>query len=158
MNEPSKAESARVYAIDEAEREAQALSSQVLDAIALKGKTSDLPPSVSRCDEDPDHLYKVRHPWSLWDVPEADMEKSMEQLKEALSKRGWEVVEYGRGKSSAGYLELTANSAKAQFSVNVTFMDKRKVDAKSNKFRNPSGIVVDLVSACFRVPDGKTVD
>ncbi|MEV4744445.1 hypothetical protein [Streptomyces sp. NPDC049555] len=145
--------------IDAARGEAKVLSSQVLESIGLKGRTSSPGPSISRCDEDPRHLYEVVHSWSLWGVPEADMERSMERLKDELPKRGWKVVSYGRDTSLAKNLELIADSTAYKFSVNITFMDKRRSKQyDSPKASKESGIMVVLGSACFRVPDGKTVD
>lgn len=145
--------------VDDSRNVAKELSSQILDAIDLKGKTSEPGPGVSPCEEDPKHQYQIRHPWSLWGLPEQDMERSMERLKDELPKHGWKVASYGRDKSVAKNLELIAESTKFKFSVNITFMDKRRSSketaARSGK---TSGIMVDLVSACFRVPDGKSVD
>ncbi|MFF4161302.1 hypothetical protein [Streptomyces sp. NPDC001678] len=151
--------SADVKDVDMARQEAKALSSEIFDAIGLKGQTSATWPGVLRCEEDSRHLYKIHHPWSVWGVPEEDMERSMEQLKEALPKRGWKLVSYGRDKSLAQNLELVADSAKSKFSVNITFMDKRRsAQYDSPKASKESGILVTVVSACFRVPDGKVVD
>lgn len=139
--------------------EAKELSSQILDAIGLKGRVSEPGPGVSRVDDDPEHLYKIRHPWSVWGVPEQDMERSMDRLKDELPKRGWKIVSYGRDKSLAENLELVADSVNSKFSVDITFMDKRR----SSKYDAPnaskeSGIMVNLESACFRVPEGKSVE
>ncbi|WP_370419476.1 hypothetical protein AB8O64_14015 [Streptomyces sp. QH1-20] len=145
--------------VDDARNVAKELSSQILDAIGLKGKTSEPGPGVSPCEEDSKHLYKIRHPWSLWGVPEQDMERSMERLKDELPKRGWKVASYGRNKSVAKNLELIAESTKFKFSVNITFMDKRRSSEETAaRAGKTSGIVVTLVSACFRVPEGKIVD
>ncbi|MFI1971671.1 hypothetical protein [Streptomyces cinnamoneus] len=83
----------------------------------------------------------------------------MEHLKVELPKQGWKVVSYGPDKSALKSIELIADSTKSKFSVNITFLDKRKV-VKGDPLTEiqTSGIKVDLVSACFRVPEGKTVD
>ncbi|MGW1195156.1 hypothetical protein ACWD4B_04755 [Streptomyces sp. NPDC002536] len=144
--------------IDAARKTAKELSSEILDAISLKGRVSGSGPGVSRCDEDPDHLYKIRHAWSVWGVPEEEMQRSLERLKDELPKRGWKVVRYGRDSSQAKNIEMVADSTKSKFSANITFMDKRGVKEASPQSSSTSGIMVDLVSACFRVPQGKTVD
>ncbi|MFI1797026.1 hypothetical protein ACH427_06640 [Streptomyces sp. NPDC020379] len=149
----------QVREVESVRTEAKDLSSQILDAISLKGRVSEPGPGVSRCDEDPEHLYKIHHAWSLWGVPESDMERSMDRLKAELPKRGWKVASYGRDKSLAKNLELVADSINFKFSVDITFMDKRR----SSEYDAPhaskeSGIMVNLESACFSVPDGKTVE
>ncbi|MFF4225693.1 hypothetical protein ACFYZH_22925 [Streptomyces abikoensis] len=149
----------RVREIETSRAEAKELSSQIFDAIGLKGQISQPGPGVSRCDKDPKVLYKIRHPWSLWGVPEADMEKAMERLNDELPKRGWKVTSYGRDSSRAKNLEIIADSKKFDFSANITFMDKRNPSQEAPAdLSKTSGIVVDVVSACFRVPDGKVVD
>lgn len=155
----TRGEKPQTQDIDNARKLAKDLSSQILDAIGLHGQTSSGGPGVSRCQDDPEHLYKIRHPWSVWGVPEQDMEKSMEHLKVELPKQGWKVVSYGPDKSALKSIELIADSTKSKFSVNITFLDKRKV-VKGDPLTEiqTSGIKVDLVSACFRVPEGKTVD
>ncbi len=75
----------------------------------------------------------------------------MERLKSDLPKRGWKVVKYGPDSSPSKSLELIADSTEKKFSVNVS-LDDRSGEGKESQ------IMVDLVSACFRVPEGKRVD
>ncbi|GHF37188.1 hypothetical protein GCM10010218_18440 [Streptomyces mashuensis] len=150
----------RVQEIDIAKGQAKELSSEIYDALGLQGQVSKSGPGVSPCDQDPEVLYKVFHPWSVWGVSEQDMERSMQRLKDDLPRRGWKVVEFGPGNTGARYLELTANSTRRQFSVNITFIDARRSapGSPSSRKYNPSGIRVHLTSACFRVPEGNKID
>ncbi len=135
--------------------QAKELSSQVLDIIGLKGELTDVPPGASRSEQEPERLYRITHPWSLSGAPEADMERAMQRLREQLPRHRWKVLEYGPGKSKAGYLELTANSEKYKFSVNVMFKDARKPGAVEASLNKTSALRVSLVSAYFRTPEGE---
>lgn len=142
--------------ISNSREDAEGVSSEIYDIIALRGKVSKGGPGVALCgDKDSDKFYVIHHPWSLRDVPIADMEAAMARLKEELPKRGWKIVSYGPDTSPAKNLELLADFTKKQYSVNIRLLDKTgrtEPDAPKSK------IHVDLVSACFQVPDGKTVN
>ncbi|WP_327297503.1 MULTISPECIES: hypothetical protein [unclassified Streptomyces] len=145
--------------VSSVKNEAQGLSSQLHHLMALDGKTTNTGPGVDLCDdEDPDHLYVVRHPWSLYGVPVEDMKKAMEQLKVELPRHDWKIVKFGPDSSPSKSLEIVANSTKGKFSVNITLYDRRKKSGNAPSASKVSIIAVDLASACFRVPHGKTVD
>lgn len=132
--------------------DARQLSSGILDSIALKGEVTKSGPGVAVCgDKDSDYFYKIHHPWSLRGMPIGDLKRAMERLKADLPKRGWKVVKYGPDSSPSKSLELIADSTEKKFSVNVS-LDDRSGENKESQ------ILVDLVSACFRVPEGKRVD
>ncbi|MEV6674970.1 hypothetical protein [Streptomyces sp. NPDC051162] len=140
-----------VREVENVRGEARQLSSGILDAIAVKGDVTKPGPGVAVCGgKDSDYFYKIHHPWSLRGVPVGDLKGAMERLKDDLPKRGWKVVKYGPDSSPSRSLELIADSTEKKFSVNVS-LDDRSGEGKDSQ------ILVDLVSACFRVPDGKTV-
>ncbi|MBB4794901.1 hypothetical protein [Streptomyces nodosus] len=138
-----------VLAVNEARTKANNISSQILDLIGIKeGKVAGGGAGVSLCDEDPDHLYLMRHPWSIYEVKPDTLEAGFQRLREKLPKNGWKVVAYGRDTSANKNLELTADSEKDPFSVNVSL-----------HVTGPSGtkepmIQVNVVSGCFRAPEG----
>ncbi|MEC4017131.1 hypothetical protein [Streptomyces sp. H27-D2] len=142
--------------ISDAKKAAEGFSSELIDIIALRGKLSEPGPGVSQCgEEDPEKFYAILHTWSLINVPVDDMEKAMVRLNEDLPKRGWKVSKYGPDASPSKSLELVANSKKKKFSVSVRLFDetgRAKPDGPKSK------IWVNLSSACFQVPKGKTVD
>ncbi|MEU2869956.1 hypothetical protein ABZ769_12225 [Streptomyces olivoreticuli] len=145
-----------VREVESVRGEARQLSSGLLDAIALKGDVTQPGPRIASCgDKDTDSFYKINHPWSIGGVPVGDMKRAMERLRDDLPKSGWKVVKYGPDSSPSKSLELLANSTERKFSVNISLHDGSK--AESSGAAKESRILVFLVSACFRVPEGKTV-
>lgn len=142
--------------ISEAREEARELSSVVLDVIDLKGEVSKSGPGVSPCrDKDSDRFYTIHHPWSLTGVPVEDMKKAMERLRKSLPEKGWKIVSYGPDVSPSKSIELVADSTKKKFSISIRLLDRTK---RANPGSLKALISVDLTSACFQVPKGKTVD
>lgn len=136
-------------AVDQARKAANHLSSQVLNLINIKqGKVAGGGAGVSLCDEDPDHLYRMRHPWSIYDVSAGELEAGFQRLREGLPKNGWKVVAYGRDTSANKNLELTADSTTERFSVNASLHI-----TGSSGTQQPM-IQVHMVSGCFRAPEG----
>ncbi|MFI1400157.1 hypothetical protein [Streptomyces sp. NPDC020681] len=133
--------------VDEARAKTKSVSGQIFDMIGLgQARTTEPGPGVSTCEQDPDHLFLSRHPWSLYGVPAAELEQGFQRLRETLPKKGWKVVEYGPNKSAAKTLELTADSEKEHFSVNAEL----RVGADE---KQPL-ILVNVVSGCYRAPEG----
>ncbi|MES9519158.1 hypothetical protein [Streptomyces capoamus] len=137
--------------VDRARDKAKAVSSAIYDMIGVdRGKTTERGPSVSPCDEDPEHLYKTRHPWSVYDVPEGDLKAGFQRLREELPKRGWKIVDYGPENSAAKSLSVTADSEKDRFSVHAVLM----VSTASNPHEREPLLSVTVVSGCWRAPQG----
>ncbi|MFJ1748257.1 hypothetical protein ACIOJD_18710 [Streptomyces sp. NPDC088116] len=141
--------------VEEARTKTKAVSSQIFDLIGIKQATTTEPgPGVSTCEQDPEHLFLSRHPWSLYGVSEAELKQGFQRLKENLPKHGWKIVEYGPNSSAAKTLELTADSEKEHYSLNAEL----RVDTDSSK-NAPSAnarpsIQIRVVSGCFRAPEG----
>ncbi|KND31434.1 hypothetical protein [Streptomyces acidiscabies] len=151
---PSASASATTYptlAVDEARSRAKTTASDLYDMIALpKAKVTQRGPAISPCDEDPTHLYKTRHPWSVYGVSEAELKAGFERLHQALPKQGWKVVSYGEENSEAKSLSLTADSGKDRFSVNAVLI----VSTPTNPHEKEPLIAVTVVSGCWRAPKG----
>ncbi|OKJ67245.1 hypothetical protein AMK29_11535 [Streptomyces sp. CB02261] len=113
-----------------------------------QGKTTPGGASASTCAEDPEHLFRIRHPWSVYDVSEEELKQGFERLHQALPAKGWKVVSYGPNNSEARSLELTAESEKEHFAVNAELW----VGSTDPKKKNLIGLTV--VSGCFRAPEG----
>lgn len=157
--------------IADAREEAQGVSSELFDVLALRGTVSRAGPGVALYgDLDPETFYRVHHPWSVTDVPVADMRRAMERLRAELPGRGWTVRRYGPDTSPNRNLELVADKDERRYVVSVRFMDRSGTEGNDGG-RPPSGtngtsgiqgtksrVFVDLVSTCFRVPEGRTVD
>lgn len=146
----------KVRYISDVREEAEAVSSELYDIIGLRGKVTGEGPGVSLCGEkDPEKFYVIHHPWGLTNVPIEDLKKGLDRLKENMPKRGWKIVSYGPDTSPAKNLELIADLTKKDFSVNIGLLDRTK---RTEPDAPKSMIFVDLVSACFQVPEGETVD
>ncbi|MEN2424227.1 hypothetical protein AABB02_39755 [Streptomyces rimosus] len=79
----------------------------------------------------------------------------MERLREDLPAKGWTITSYGPDSSPSKSLELTADSTKKKFSVSIRLLDGT---GRTEPGAPTALIYVDLASACFQVPKGKTVD
>jgi hypothetical protein len=139
----------------EARSRTGSVSSQILDMIGIKnGRVTEPGPGISRCEEDPDHLYKMRHPWSLYGASEDELKAGFERLRENLSKHHWKMVSYGPNNSKSKTLELTADYQRDRFSVNAELQISSPT---AGKVKDPL-ILVNVVSGCFRVPEGTKLD
>ncbi|MDN3258380.1 hypothetical protein QWJ26_00845 [Streptomyces sp. CSDS2] len=137
--------------VDKARDKAKAVSSQIYDMIGIdKGKATERGPAVSLCDEDPEHLYKTRHPWSVYGVTEDELKAGFQRLREELPKRGWKIVDDGPANSEAKSPSLTADLEKGRFSVNAVLM----VSTPSNPEEKEPLLAVTVVSGCWRAPEG----
>ncbi|MFE2286074.1 hypothetical protein ACFXDJ_18125 [Streptomyces sp. NPDC059443] len=144
-----------VLSVQDAKTKTKAVSSQIFDLIGIKNaKTTPGGASISLNEKDPSHLFMVRHPWSVYGTSDEELTQGFLRLKEALPQHGWKIKEYGRNSTPAKDLELTADSQDGPFSVNVvlaTAVDPAKNAPSAN---NESGIMVHVVSAYFRAPEG----
>ncbi|MEU4349417.1 hypothetical protein [Streptomyces sp. NPDC023838] len=140
-------------AVPEARAKAKRLSSQLFDLMAIKdAKTTQPGPGVGRSESDPDHLYQIRHPWSLYDVPVSELQAGFQRLKDRMPGNGWKINKYGPNGTAAGTLELNADSTTEQrFTVLVELWDKPAAGKKPL-------ILVNVVSAFFRAPEGTDLD
>lgn len=143
-------------AVGKAREKTSGVSSQILELIGIKeGKVTEPGPGISPCHEDPSHLYRANHPWSIYGVSSEDVLKDgFQRLRENLPKHGWKIVEYGPNKSKAKTLELTADSAKDHYSINAELVVSSPTAGKESK----PLILVTVTSGCFRAPDGTKLD
>ncbi len=139
---------------DEVDAETKKMSSQILDMMAVQGKSSQGGPGVMSCSgKDRDKFFIMKHPWSLTGTSDDELAQAMARLKEELPKHGWKIVKYGPDTSPSKNLELTADHDEKKFGLNVSFWKK---DSGGDK--NPPALVVNVVSGCYEVPEGKTVE
>ncbi|MGW1891685.1 hypothetical protein ACWCP6_15735 [Streptomyces sp. NPDC002004] len=142
-------------AVDDARAKANHVSSQIFDLIDIKeGQVAGGGAGVSVCEEDPDHLYRMQHPWSIYSVPEDTLKRGFQRLREGLPRHGWKIVEYGPNNSRAKTLELTADSETEQFSANIELI----VSTPTHPNEPEPKILVNVVSGCFRAPRGTDLD
>lgn len=136
-------------AVDKARAKANHISSQILDMIGItEGQVTQGGAGVSPCDRDPEHLYLLRHPWSVYEVAPEKLKVGFQRLREQLPKNGWKIVDYGPDTSANKNLELTADSENEPFSVDASL----HITGSSGK-KQPL-ILVHVVSGCYRAPEG----
>ncbi|MHB9860122.1 hypothetical protein [Streptomyces sp. YIM S03343] len=137
--------------MDTARDKAKAASSAIYEMIDMRtAKATEPGPSVSTCDEDPEHLYKTFHPWSVYGVSEDELRAGFQRLREELPKKGWKIVDYGPNKSRAKSLSLTADSKTEPFSVNAELW----VSSPTAGHEKEPKILINIVSGCWRAPEG----
>ena len=127
------------------------VSSDILDVLTLKGKASEPGPGVLRCGEkDRDKHFRIWHPWSLTlkadDRPKIDEE--VKRLNKELPERGWEIKSFGRDSSRNKNLTLVADHDKKKVSIQIISQPKD----------DPPMLMVRVISGCYEVPEGETVD
>jgi hypothetical protein len=131
---------------DKVKAEVEQASSRILEIMALKGKVTDTGAMTARCtdyDSD-DEVYRARHPWSVYQVSVADMEKAMDRLRDELPKKGWKIVKDGVDDSPAKSPQIVAESKDDDFAVDVRLLDESKYGD------DPSLLEVTVESACYR--------
>ncbi|MEW2283748.1 hypothetical protein [Streptomyces sp. NPDC047841] len=127
----------------------EAVSSGIYDLIKVKGKASDGRPGVQQCPgKDRDTYFRIFHPWSFYPTSPADLDAAMENLKAALPRHGWKIVQYGPDTSVNRNVVLIADNDEQKAGVHITRMKKR----------NPPKLSLTVVSGCYQVPDGQEVE
>ncbi|MCS0603011.1 hypothetical protein NX794_17585 [Streptomyces sp. LP11] len=140
-----------VLDVDEAREKAKAVSSQIYELINIpSGKATEPGPSISTCDQDPEHLYQTVHPWSVYGVPENELKAGFQRLRNGLPGKGWKIVQYGPDKSRDKTLQLTADSETEPFSVNAELW----VSSPTAGHEKEPKILINIVSGCWRAPKG----
>lgn len=140
--------------VDQAKEKAKATSSQIFDMIGIRGgKTTQPGPGISTCAEDPKDLYKVRHTWSVYGVSKDTLSEGFQRLRDRMSSNGWNITKYGPNDSPDKDLRILADSTKEKFTANIELLDATKPGSAPSASKE-SGIMVTLVSACFRAPEG----
>ncbi|MFD5698492.1 hypothetical protein [Streptomyces lasiicapitis] len=125
------------------------VSSGLYEMIGVKGKASENFPRVAECaGKDFKTHFRIFHPWSFTPASSSDIDEAMARLKKEMPKHGWEIVEYGPNTSKNRSITLTADNDKKKVSVKIIKMVKD----------GPPMLSLDLVSGCYKVPDGEKVD
>ncbi|MCX2967456.1 MULTISPECIES: hypothetical protein [Streptomyces] len=132
--------------------EIKGVSSGILDIIAVDGEVSEPGPGVGRCEEGELRThFLMRHTWSLTARNSEVLAESMERLKAELPKQGWEILSYGPNNSPARTLTLMADHPEKKYGISIEYWRTRASD-------DAPMLLVGVVSACYRVPPGETVE
>ncbi|WP_239146870.1 hypothetical protein [Streptomyces sp. SID10815] len=114
------------------------------------GEVTEPGPSIAPCGQDPDHLYRTVHPWSVRGVSEDELKAGFQRLRAGLPGKGWKIVQYGPNKSPSKTLELTADSRSEPYSVNAELW----VSNPATGAEEDPKILLNIVSGCRRAPAG----
>ena len=148
-NDSDEAPSAGTSTSRDASDAMEKVSSGIYDLIGVKGKASDSRPTVTDCSgKDTKTYFQILHPWSFTPASASDLDVAMERLKTELPRNGWKIVEYGPDTSKNKNTNLVADNDTKKVSVKVVALAKDE----------PPMLTLDLVSGCYKVPDGQEVE
>ncbi|MER0246632.1 hypothetical protein AAHZ94_32605 [Streptomyces sp. HSW2009] len=144
-----------VRRVSDTEDETIRVSREILNVAGVKGKMTEPGPFTGKCaGRDPEKNYRIIYFWSIWDAPIQDLKQGMENLREKLPGKGWNIRSYGPDTSKSRSLELIADFGRKKFTVMIHLYDESKNPAP----KAPESIIsVALSSACYQVPEGETV-
>ncbi|MEH0546250.1 hypothetical protein QA802_25210 [Streptomyces sp. B21-105] len=131
---------------DAVKTEIEQESSRILEIMALKGKVTNTGAVTTPCAnyDSSENVYRARHPWSVYQVPVAEMERAMDRLRAGLPEKGWTIVKDGVDGSVGKSPQIVAESKGKKFAVDVRLLDERKHGD------DPSLVEVTVESACYR--------
>ncbi|MFJ4275085.1 hypothetical protein ACIP29_31560 [Streptomyces coelicoflavus] len=125
------------------------ISSGIYDLIDVRGKASNDQSTVMNCSgESRETHFRILHPWNFYPATASDLHVAMEQLKTGLPKNGWKIVDHGPDTSKNKNIRMTADNDDKKASIRVIEMAKN----------DPPKLSMDVVSGCFRVPDGQEIE
>jgi hypothetical protein len=138
--------------VDEVLTEVGAMSDRLREIITWPGadmEPASEPPWKSPCAsndyEGPDFI--VKQLWTLWGVPDSEMDRIKESVEEDLTGLDWEITRYERVNSRAQQFELFAQTGSpAEFGLHIVFNDRR--DPGRTK-EIESNISVRVQSSCY---------
>lgn len=123
-------------------------SSQIHDFAGVPGKASEPGPGVKECEGRGKDSFQVYHPWNFMPYAGTDNDIAMANFKEKLSRGGWVLKDSYIDNSPNKNLNLIADNDSRKLSVWIVGYNRNDV---------PS-IGIEVVSACYQVPEGQTVD
>lgn len=139
-----------VLGVQEARDRTSGLSSRILDLMGVEGKVTEPGPGVSVCPADPEKkkLYRIRHPWALYGVPDDSLERGMSNLRKRLPENGWKILASGDANSGDRDPIIHAEHEKMRYALDVVWEQKTA--------EHDPQISVTLLSACLRTPEGES--
>ncbi|WP_237330280.1 hypothetical protein [Streptomyces sp. BA2] len=152
-NEDKLGYKAETRKIEPAKEEVNEISSNLLDWMGIKGKTTEAGAGVNVCEAvDPGlkEYYTIHHPWSIYDLHKGTFEEAMQNIREQLPKNGWKITKDGETNSRARNPEIVAVNAKSNHTISIEWARERSGNLKEM-------IGVDVDSRCYRAPEGTDI-
>ncbi|MFD5771548.1 hypothetical protein ACFWIN_37765 [Streptomyces sp. NPDC127049] len=144
-----KTPSAGISGTDQAIDATKGVSSEIHDLIGLEGSTTKAGVITDECPgKDPETHFSTFHTWTLTPAAPSGLDGVMERLKTSMPGLGWEVVGFEPDTSRNRNLTLTADDDAEKHSVKITYWAKDE----------PPKLNVSVVSGCYQVPEGETVE
>ncbi|MCQ6252323.1 hypothetical protein [Streptomyces malaysiensis] len=136
--------------VEDAKGEVNAISSNLLDWMGVKGTVTESGAAVGVCEAiDPEltKYYTIHHPWSIYKLSKGTFETAIQNLRERLPKHGWDITKDGETKSQARNPEIVAVNRQTHHWVQIEWARER-----SGKLEEL--ISVDVDSRCYLAPKG----
>ncbi|MGW6541173.1 hypothetical protein ACWGBV_34155 [Streptomyces sp. NPDC055051] len=144
-----KTPSAGISGTDQAIETTKGVSSEIYDLIGLKGRTTKPGVVTNACPgKDPEKFFSTFHMWTFTPAEQGPLDGVMERLKQSMPGLGWKVVGFEPDTSRNRNLTLTADNDAKKHSVKITYWAKDE----------PPKLNVSVVSGCYEVPEGETVE
>ncbi|MFF9477121.1 hypothetical protein ACF1E9_31485 [Streptomyces roseolus] len=146
---PAATPTAGVSSTDQAIGTTKSVSSELYDLIGLKGTTTKAGVGLDECaGKDPEKYFSTFHTWTFTPAEPGRLDGVMERLRDELPAKGWKVVGFEPDTSRNKNLRLTADHDARKHSVRITYWAQDE----------PPKLNVSVVSGCYQVPEGETVE
>ncbi|MET9858153.1 hypothetical protein ABZY93_02315 [Streptomyces smyrnaeus] len=131
---------------ESAQDHTEEVSSRIRDLIGIAGKTTEPGALVDGYADCPggDDTFRVRHAWSIFELPKAELREGMDRLRDRLPENGWKISKDGPDSSRNKNREIVAKHPKNGFFL------KASLRLKPDDSSAPSLMAVTLVSPCYR--------
>jgi hypothetical protein len=140
-----------VLSPEAARRLARAASTRILDLLGVRGgRVTEPGPLISTGEDEPQHLFRTVHSWSVYDVPEDELVAAFERLRRELPAHHWNIVADGHADTPARAPELIADHEREPFAVNAEL----RVSSPHTGPEETPLILVTVVSGRYRAPEG----
>ncbi|MFI8851214.1 hypothetical protein ACIGW3_13650 [Streptomyces sp. NPDC053499] len=131
---------------ESAQDHTEEVSSRIRDLIDIAGKTTEPGALVDGFADCPggDNTFRVRHAWSIYELPRAELRAGMDRLRERLPENGWKISKDGPDGSPNNNPEIVASRPEDGFFLKASL--RLRPDGSSA----PPLLAVTLVSPCYR--------
>lgn len=142
----AKGESVQIRDEAQVKKKVHGTSSQLLDIMGVKGKVSEPGPSTLACSDYPDDqtVHRMRHPWSVYGVPDDELRRAMDRLRDRLPRNGWKITKDGVDSSRSKSPQIIAESSADRLAVDI----RLGIEPAGGEYS--SMIEVTVSSDCFR--------
>ncbi|MEU1787750.1 hypothetical protein ABZ553_18065 [Streptomyces sparsogenes] len=142
---------------EQAKELARKLSSDVFDMVRLQGKVSPGGPATLSSREG-ERRYSVLHVWSISRLPDRELTRGFDRLREELPKDGWRITRIGHANSTDRQLEMEAVHKKDKYSLSAELWISSSGESTDASALKKGRIVFSIGSPTYRSPKGVDPD